>query len=85
MHFLRRGEIAFAKKEHTNWLSNTEWSALKTNLGVTLYRLNSYTEKKYLYTHICECNNNQERGHEFEREQRTVYDMTRREKWCEKI
>lgn len=30
------GEIVFSKEERTNWLSNTEWSVLKTYIPVTL-------------------------------------------------
>lgn len=35
------GEIVFPREEHTSWLSNTEWSALKTYI-VTLYRRADY-------------------------------------------
>jgi hypothetical protein len=47
---LSEGEIVFPR-EDTNWLSNTKWSALRTYLKVTLYRLSML----YLgiYVHIC--------------------------------
>jgi hypothetical protein len=44
---LRPGEIAFLRKKHTNWISNTKWSILKTYIVVKLYRLIT------LYLNIC--------------------------------
>lgn len=35
----RMGETVFSRDEHTNWLPNTRWSALKTYTGVTLNML----------------------------------------------
>ena len=36
---LRPGEIVFYREEHTNWLANTKWLALKTYMQWTLCRL----------------------------------------------
>lgn len=35
---LRVGERVFPREKHTNWLSNTKLSALKTYMQITLYR-----------------------------------------------
>lgn len=53
---LGAGEIISPRKEHTNLLFNTKWSALKTQILLTLYGLsilftimNVYTQT-YMYT-----------------------------------
>lgn len=35
----RAGETVVPMEEHTNWLSNTKWSVMKTYIQGTLYRL----------------------------------------------
>lgn len=35
---LRAGGIVLSRGEHTRWLSNPKWSALKTHTSVTVYR-----------------------------------------------
>lgn len=36
---LKAEETVYPREEHTTWLFNTKWSALKTHIQVTLYRL----------------------------------------------
>lgn len=43
------------KKEWTDWLSNTEWSALKTCLQVALYRPSRLYLGIYVYISIRKC------------------------------
>jgi hypothetical protein len=33
------GEVVYLREKHIGWLSNTNWSALKTYTQVILYRL----------------------------------------------
>lgn len=40
---LKRGEIVFRREAHTNWVSNTKWSALKT------YTFKHYTNLSRFY------------------------------------
>lgn len=44
---LKVGEIVFPRGEHTYWLSNVKWLALKKYVHVTLYRLSR------LYKYVC--------------------------------
>lgn len=37
---LLAGKIVFYREEHTNWLSNTKWLALRRYIQATSYRLN---------------------------------------------
>lgn len=47
---LGAGEIISPRKEHTNWLFNPKWSALKTHIQLTLYRLNILFTIMNVYT-----------------------------------
>ena len=51
---LRVGEIVFARVQHTNWISNTRWSALKTCIQITLYRHSRLVIYRNVWG-ICEC------------------------------
>ena len=63
----RNGKIVFPRENKTNWLSNTEWSSLKTYIQVTLYRLNRLYLILCKYMQIC-IENNEKGDHEFERD-----------------
>lgn len=56
------GEVVFIREEHTDWLSNTKWSILKTCIQVTLYRQNKlYLRIIYICNVINVCNNNEQK------------------------
>lgn len=48
------GEIAFPRKEHTNWLSSNKWSAPKWSVYIYIYictrnTIQTVNEKKSMY------------------------------------
>lgn len=75
---LRVGETAFLMDEHTNWLSDTKWSALKTYIGVTLCRLRGYIWGIYVYIHK-HASYNGKKGHTFGKEEVEVHGSVCRE------
>jgi hypothetical protein len=79
---LRLGELVFFIEEHTYWLSNTKWSAMRTYIQIASYELNRlYLGNTCIYTCICAyINNFLKGGHEFEKEQQKgVYGRVWRE------
>lgn len=55
---LREGEIIFFRGKHTNWLSTTKWSALRTYTQVISYRLYlCVCVYIYRYVHVTTMNN----------------------------
>jgi hypothetical protein len=42
-------EVVFLSKEHTSWLSDTKWSALKMKINNTIW--NEWVKYKYTYMH----------------------------------
>lgn len=42
-------KLSSPRKEHTNWLSNNKWAALKTHIQSTLYR----QSRLYLHIYLC--------------------------------
>lgn len=49
---LRKGEIAFLREEHDNWLSNIKWSALKAYTHLTLYKQSQRIKNIHAYTYV---------------------------------
>lgn len=66
---LKVGEKVFPTEEHSDCLSKSKQSAIKTYICVTLYKLSSLCLE---YMCICiysfACNNNEKRGNKFARE-----------------
>lgn len=67
-------ERCLSREEHTSWLSNAEWSALKTYMQVTLDRLSVFRNIKaifgdisvYPHTDVHVLATDESKGHEFE-------------------
>lgn len=50
-------EVVFPREGHTNWLSNAKWSAWKTSIQVTLFRVKQVVSRylgiyMYVLMHI---------------------------------
>lgn len=67
------GNIVFSKKEHTDWLSNTKWLALKTNIYTCNIKQYKKGWRDSSAIKIARLTNkqkiNEKRGHNFENEQ----------------
>jgi hypothetical protein len=46
------GEIVLPREEHTNWLSNTKWSALKPHPSSSMQTEQGIVRNEYVYRYI---------------------------------
>lgn len=81
---LRAGELVCPRQEQTNWLFSTQWSALKTHIQVTSYRLNWLYFLAWEYNIcICMCMDaatiNEKLGHIFQKDLGGINGRTYRE------
>jgi hypothetical protein len=69
----------FPGDEHTDWLSRTQWSALKIHTSNIIRTKKIIFRNIYVYTYIHIIIISEKRGHKFEREQAEVYGKEERE------